>query len=668
MYIFQRSNHPLDIARIRQFLHEGAQRWLMLPLSEVVPLLIHISLFLFLIGLADFLLSNYPLVGKVTMFSIAFCAVLYILSTVAPFFSPQAPYHTTFSYVVWCLTRRLRRPCKDRFGLSPKPLEWKMPEAQMQLAMEKNDARKFRDERAIDWLVTKLTEDGEMESLASGIPGSSSPEWGVKVWKWYLRRKKGESTSSTVEFPSQLSQQVPRPASQSHNGAISASPSPSSHEDVVVDLRGRIKTLFVTCNHRDSFLDTEEWRKRLRACVETAASFVFCMDSDIESFGDIKMIGKLLSELGSDDNTREVSAKNLNWSFITRWTCLSIVVIRKLLDSRQIREDASGALLPLDTSHDSGSLPPAETALKNARELDTQFVKAWGCIKELRHESINSNEGGRGGGGVEDIPHDDNLKLEKIKELAAFLKPVDNSVSRFHQQIDDVTHNLIRQLPGVDFDEPAPLGHVFAGPVHPRLLQLSPRHLAFGALSHTWGSKGYIEKADVLNTKKTNPEPQHHHLMERLLWRLEDLSVGAFGFTLELYFLSLKKIFSASPSLPDLPKAIYILLYTNSFKAITSDWEKFKRERGTLLIILNLVCDIALGDRGIFSYDKYPKFIKKELLALFRNMIEDQKSPYIAAAMNELKDDPRRNGDEEFRKEAWDIFRAHKQAHRAASS
>ncbi|KAH9989543.1 hypothetical protein BJV77DRAFT_916088, partial [Russula vinacea] len=84
MHIFERYSHPLKVARLRQYLYEGIKHWRMRAMAEVVPGLIHISLFLFFIGLADFLFSTYAIVGKITIIPIAVCATLYIISTIAP--------------------------------------------------------------------------------------------------------------------------------------------------------------------------------------------------------------------------------------------------------------------------------------------------------------------------------------------------------------------------------------------------------------------------------------------------------------------------------------------------------------------------------------------------------------------------------------------------------
>jgi hypothetical protein len=134
--------------------------------------------------------------------------------------------------------------------------------------------------------------------------------------------------------------------------------------------------------------------------------------------------------------------------------------------------------------------------------------------------------------------------------------------------------------------------------------------------------------------------------MERQLWRLEDLGLGgAFGFTLELYFLSLRQILSTFTSSP---REIDISFFIGAFRAITSDWEQVKGSCGTLQIILNLVCDIAIRDRGIFSNFSYPDYITKELLELLGNMVEGQTDPCIDAAWDQLRNVEWRIGDRVF--------------------
>ena len=47
-YVFQRYSDPRLSVQLRQYLHDSAQVWYMLVVAEVVPSLLHISLFLFM--------------------------------------------------------------------------------------------------------------------------------------------------------------------------------------------------------------------------------------------------------------------------------------------------------------------------------------------------------------------------------------------------------------------------------------------------------------------------------------------------------------------------------------------------------------------------------------------------------------------------------------------
>ena len=687
MHVFRRYGHPLKIARIRQFLHEGVERWHVLAIAEGVPGLIHISLFLFFIGLADFLWNTYATVGKITVAPVILIAVLYIFSTVISVKNPQSPYRTSFTGLAWYITRKLHtRWCKDRSGIEDKPLSSNMADGQMQLAMEMNDERKGRDERAIRWLVNNLMEDIEMESLVSGIPGSFDAKWGVEVWKNESGMPYGpqipDRRSALSNFPRYISNfftllrlrnsrsttnPPAMPSAQTNPNTIPQTPSRLLVcGEVVSELCQRIQRLFETCKHRGSFVNQDEWRRRSRACIETAASFVFCMNADIGWFGDI---GKLLHDLGSVERTREVSASSLNRTFTTRWTCFSLVAIRKMLHSPQLEQYVNGTMQTL------GTLPLGNgfTPLGTARRIDEQFAAAWDCVERLRQAFKALGEGRNNVERVEEVLSQYRPRLEDIQNEADGMKRVDKCISDLQKQIDQATHNLTRQLPGVTFDHlradhagPTPINQVFdflANPVRPQLSYLSQRLLGLCSLSQTRSSRGYLDVPDVLRGLKDIPRslrsvPQHHRLMERQLWRLEDLSGGgAFGFTLELYFLSLRQILSTFTCSP---REIDISFYIGAFKAITLDWEQVKGSCGTQQIILNLVCDIAIRDRGIFSNYTYPSYITKELLELLGNMIKGQANPCIDAAWDELRNVEWRTGDQDFLESVLSTFQEHR--------
>jgi hypothetical protein len=184
--------------------------------AEFVPGLVHMSLFLFFLGLGDSLLNVNTTIGITTIIPIAVCSLLYIFCMFAPVLYPQSPFRNSLSSLIWYLMQKmhLRRYLDRAFGSVHKPVSRNKFEGQMQLAMEENDGRQCRDARAIQWLVQTLTEDIEVESFVLAIPGSFSTEWGIEVWRKVSDVKQyGEANPSSiipvVEFQIDAELQVP---------------------------------------------------------------------------------------------------------------------------------------------------------------------------------------------------------------------------------------------------------------------------------------------------------------------------------------------------------------------------------------------------------------------------------------------------------------------------
>src|SRR5579863_1080404 len=101
MHVFQRYSDPLKSARIRQYLYEGSERLYMPVFAEAVPGLLHVPLFLFFVGLCDFVLDTNTAVSSSTIIPIGICGLLYTLTTFAPVIYPQSPYQNSFSGLIW---------------------------------------------------------------------------------------------------------------------------------------------------------------------------------------------------------------------------------------------------------------------------------------------------------------------------------------------------------------------------------------------------------------------------------------------------------------------------------------------------------------------------------------------------------------------------------------
>ncbi|KAI9439287.1 hypothetical protein H4582DRAFT_1801154, partial [Lactarius indigo] len=105
MHVFQRYSNPLKSARLRQYLYEGAEGWYMPVVAESVPGLVHVSLFLFFLGLGDSLLALNTTIAITTIVPITVCGLLYVLSMFAPILTPQSPFRNPFSGLIWYVIR-----------------------------------------------------------------------------------------------------------------------------------------------------------------------------------------------------------------------------------------------------------------------------------------------------------------------------------------------------------------------------------------------------------------------------------------------------------------------------------------------------------------------------------------------------------------------------------
>jgi len=153
-----------------------------------------------------------------------------------------------------------------------------------------------------------------------------------------------------------------------------------------------------------------------------------------------------------------------------------------------------------------------------------------------------------------------------------------------------------------------------------------------------------------------NPLGGLDYVMERQVWRLLDLrDGGGLGFTIELFFLALRELPSASSS-SELEKAFY----TGTFNVIKSNWKKSKNSAGTQRILLDLVCDLVIQGRGIFSDKPYSPYIVEMLLDLVGKMVEGHggSSLHINEVMEELENYlPRNRMNIDLQAKALDVIR-----------
>src|SRR5258708_36321561 len=380
MHVFNQYSDPLKSARLRQYLYEGCEGWYMPVVAEAIPGCLHVYLFLFFVGLADWLPNINTTVGISTIVPIGICGLLYVWTTYLPIMCPQSPYQNSFSGIIWFLVQRLRvwKYRDQGHDGELKPVDTNMARGRMQLAMGETEARKGRDVEAIRWLIDGMTEDAEMEKLLSAIPGSFNTDWGAEVWNKVGKRKQDESDDRSQDEPAyaarppvdtmvltaQAMPPVDRPSyfrrihgvfrpiihlakkltpHHSATSAMTCPPTPyppNAHADsttahiqgdVVQELSERVNRSLVICKNPGLF-EEESWRKRTRTCVETTALLVCCANAESCWFGDIV---ELLGNIGAKENTRELSLPAKNQLFLMPWTCLSLFAIHPNLENNR---------------------------------------------------------------------------------------------------------------------------------------------------------------------------------------------------------------------------------------------------------------------------------------------------------------------------------------------
>jgi Family of unknown function (DUF6535) len=178
---------PRSRARIRTYHAEGLDKWYLHQITRAVPILIHVSLFLFFSGLPLFLFNVNRTVFNVVVTWLAVCVAGYACITLMPIFCQDSPYSSPLSSTIWfwftnvlfIIYRLLKifmprdssifRWYHTRYARSH--LRW--PSAR---AMQKAAARfalqlsSDIDYRALLWMFRTLSDDDEFEEFFDALP------------------------------------------------------------------------------------------------------------------------------------------------------------------------------------------------------------------------------------------------------------------------------------------------------------------------------------------------------------------------------------------------------------------------------------------------------------------------------------------------------------------
>jgi hypothetical protein len=386
-----------------------------------------------------------------------------------------------------------------------------------------------------------------------------------------------------------------------------------------------------TCKNPSLFADTKEWRKRTRACIEATALLVCRTNARLDWFGDIV---KLLGDIGDAEETDESSSLETNQPFVMRWTCLSLVTIRPILDrNTSVQEKAEIAMKSLAGEDDtSGGQAPTRASnivatLQNARNSLLQLHDALIRVENTKVQVMAKL-------------HDYEPQVSQLEDIdidADQLNEVDHQIFDVQFFIARESQRITRQLPGVQFDhpetEPVDFNRLVEWSRDPHRQFIFPGETlkSIHSLGHTFRTilEGTWNANTYQKTLKNMKEflTWKGDLLQRQLWRLQDLhDGGGLGFTVELFFLTLKQLLS-TPPLNESDSQLCI----GTLRAITSYQAKHRRSPGTQKLLLDMILP-----PGIISEFRYPAYITDVFFNFIGEFLEGQGGSHLDGAMQEL--------------------------------
>ncbi|KAJ7930574.1 hypothetical protein B0H13DRAFT_886076, partial [Mycena leptocephala] len=179
---------PIIRARIFSYLYYGLKRFQMHTVVEIIPLLLHTSLFLFFCGLIAFLIPVNRILMIIAAVVLFIVASVYLVFTLLPLRYLDCPYRTPLSGAFWRVFQAFKRIWYHRRGLATEAavgpgsdiesenivlepslslMDETMVEAMARTAMETS---RQRDYKALVWTMKSLADDVELEPFVEAIP------------------------------------------------------------------------------------------------------------------------------------------------------------------------------------------------------------------------------------------------------------------------------------------------------------------------------------------------------------------------------------------------------------------------------------------------------------------------------------------------------------------
>ncbi|KAI0295902.1 hypothetical protein B0F90DRAFT_1927374 [Multifurca ochricompacta] len=195
-------------ARMRTYLQQGVQKFHLSELVEGIPLLLHVALFLFFVGLVVFLFNLKPALAYIILALILPGFLLYVLLTALPVFFYDCPYKTpltsVLSYTARVIATYSQRRRRDRDSVD---YHWRPEKHSARLttlwAQDGSAQGAELDHTALRWTLLALTDYNDLELFVDALPGLLQSDSGT-----VLTRDGGRAAQALLFGPDMLARHL----------------------------------------------------------------------------------------------------------------------------------------------------------------------------------------------------------------------------------------------------------------------------------------------------------------------------------------------------------------------------------------------------------------------------------------------------------------------------